>query len=182
MTLLNIQIEKLAGILAVLGESKHPILAYKVALIQIAIEPVLKALAKARIPSDAYTEYSKAQTALCETNAKKDANGLAIKTRMEIPEQGVWVDNYDIENLKAHQVGVRALEGKYNEAILAEAVRQRGMIELLNAPAELELEHKIKYSWCEDLLTGNNLGKLLVSGILVMDKEPQEVAQEKTEE
>jgi hypothetical protein len=72
------------------------------------------------------------------------------------------------------------LEKEYEEALEQETTRQQSLLDLLTSPADLEFRHKIKYSWCKDVLTGNNMSLLMACGILDVDEdlddEPEEPA------
>ncbi len=176
MQITHIQMEKLQPVLAELGEKKHPLLAYRVTLLNQALKPFMEALKAARQPDSKFQEFSTKHTALCEASARKDVRGNVIKQRIPVPEQNGWMDNYDIEDMEAYQEGVKELNEEYKQVLEDEAARQKTVSGLLTTPVDLELEANIKYSWCRELLTGNIMTLLLECGILVMDEEPADEA------
>lgn len=183
MQFTNILAERISTILTTLGEVDHPLLAYRVALLKQDVNPIIKALQAARVPSSGFQEFTKKHKEISDQNAKKDTKGRPIKKRVAVPAQNGWVDEYDIEDLDEHQKAMSILEEEYKEVLLVEAQRQQDVVMLLNEPVELEFKHKIKYSWCKAVLTkGNTLSLLLDSGILIMDEEPEEDAPSELEE
>ncbi len=172
MELKNIQIEQLAPVLVSLGEVKHPMLSFHIAMMQQKVSPVLEALQKARQPDPTYQLYTKKRVALCALYAKKDEAGNPIKERTAVPAQGGWQDNYIIDDIPAFKVKADVLDAEHQVILHAEALRQRSVIELLTSPSDLEFSTKIKYSWCKDHLTGNHLALLMACEVLDLDETP----------
>ena len=182
MTMTHVQLEKVKPILAELGNKKHPLLAYRLTMINQELEPVYKAIQAARVPAKEFIEFSNKHSELSKANARKDSKGKPISRRTAVPEQAGWVDNYDIENVEVYQAGMVALQEEYKEALEEESIRQQAVVELLNSPVELELKYNIKYSWCKELLSANMLLPLLECGILIMDEEPEDEAEKEDED
>jgi len=174
MEIKNIHIEQLAPVLQTLGDVQHPMLAFRVAMLQQKVIPVIEALGKARKPAGSFEEFQKQRTTLCEFHAKKDETGNVMKERVPAQNPQGWIDNYVMEDLEAFGVASTELEVQHKAALDAEAVRQRSVIALLQSPAELEFTHKIKYSWCKDILTGNHLALLMACDIIEVDEDMDE--------
>ncbi len=171
MPLTNSQVENLSILLLRLGEKKHPMLAYRVAMTNQAIRPVLEALKAARAPAPDFLEFATKHGELCEQCAEKDAVGHPLKKRVPVPAQNGWVDDYVIADAKAYQKGTKDLEGEYAEAIATETKRQQQVAVLLQETVELEFSHGIKYSWCKELLSGNDMMLMLDCELLQLDEE-----------
>ncbi len=170
MEMKNIHVEQLAPVLVSLGEVKHPMLAFNIAMMQQKVTPLIEALQKARVPLEGYTEYQRSRIALCEVHAEKDENGKAMKEHVQ-GSNGMQ-ENYKMADLEVFAVEAKKLEAQYLGIIQQEATRQKSVIELLTSPSELEFPHKIKYSWCKDHLTGNNLALLMACDVLDLDETP----------
>jgi len=171
MEITNVHLEQLAPILNTLGEIRHPMLAYKVALLQQQVTPVIEAIAKARTPVEEYQVYLQKRDALCQVHAEKDAVGNAKKERVPVQNQQGWATRYVIPNMEKFVEEAAVLEKEYEDALEKETVRQTSLLDLLTSPAGLEFKHKIKYSWCKDALTGNSMSLLMACGILDVDED-----------
>lgn len=167
----NLQIEQLSGLLNTLGDVRHPMLAFKVAMLRQVVDPVIEAIGKAREPVKEYQEYAQKRDEICQVHAEKDAAGNAKKERVPAQNQQGWMDRYVIPEMEPFVAEVGELEKEYKEALEQEMERQKSLLELLMAPAELEFKHKIKYSWCKDVLTGNTMALLMSCGILDVDED-----------
>lgn len=174
MELTHLEVESIAGDINSLGEKKHPLLAYRVSLLNDVFKPVIKALNAARVPEPEFQMFSKRHTELCKTCAKKDITGKPLLERQDIPAQSAWVETYPIADKEAYVKGIKELETEFAEALVVEGVRQEKLVALLQETVDLELKYNIKYSWCKELLSGNSMTRLLECGILVMDEEPEE--------
>ena len=172
MEMKNVHVEQLAAVLNALGEVKHPMLAFHVAMMQQKVSPVLQALQKARTQGEEFQEYTRKRISLCELYAKKDEAGNPIKERVQVTSQGGWQDNYKIEDPEFAEKAAK-LEAENAAVLQAEALRQQAVVELLTSPSDLEFGTKIKYSWCKDHLTGNNLALLMACNVLELDETPE---------
>lgn len=174
MEIKNVHVEQVVPVLQALGEIRNPMLAYRVAMLQQQVNPVVEALAKARTPTDSFQEYSKKRIELCEVHAEKDDLGKAIKERKPAQNAQGWSETYSIKDMDAFTVLAKDLEKTHMGALEEEATRQKSVVELLMSPTELEFTHKIKYSWCKNILTGNALSLLMACDILEMDVDMDE--------
>lgn len=166
MELTHLQIEGIQRILIVLGQKAHPMLAYRVTLLNGVFRDYIKAIVAARKPAVEFQMFTKKHSDLCKEC------GELVQTNMSDPLQQTVAANYDIRDVEKYTKGIKALEIEYADAIIKEGERQESLVQLLESTVDLELEHKIKYSWCKELLSGNHMTRLLECGILEMDEEP----------
>ena len=170
MLLTHFQVENLGALLSILGEKKHPMLAYRVAMTNQIVRPVLEALKAARVSAPEFTEFAQKHAQLCEECSQKDEGGRPMKKRIPVPAQNGWVDDYIIADVSVYRAGTAVLEEEYQEVIAAETVRQADIAVLLQDTVKLEFNHIIKYSWCKELLSGNNVTLLLDCGLLQFEE------------
>jgi len=165
------KIEIVNSILLAIGRKRHPELAMAVYYLSCDIKEHVGAVEAARRPHDKILEYSKKQDRLGAQFSKKDEHDRPMKQRL--PDgAGGWVNQWTITDARGYMEASAALEEEYQEALEAEEKRLESLEQLLDRTVELEFQTKIKYSWCKELLAGNDLTVLLPLGILEVDETP----------
>lgn len=177
MKLTHLQLEGIQQVLTVIGEKRHPMLAYTVTLLNEILRPYVTAIQNARVAASDYQIFTKKHLELCKKYAVKDSRGRPAQPEQTVDSlHGLVSTNYIIaeENREMYLNSLATLEREFEEALWAEGERQEKLVELLETTVDLEFQHNIKYSWCKELLSGNHMTRLLKCGILVIDEVPKE--------